>query len=160
MHAWVLNRFNLCNPWTVACQTPLFMGFSRQEYWSGLSCPPLGDLPNLGIEPESPMSPALADRFFTTRATWAWWEPNKYMWMKSILPSHTSPHQKGMAILQNLEPSTLSPADGNSVPGMSPKHFQFSDWIRRYSWDSTSSTIIKKKIFFHCPEHLIHISTF
>ena len=81
-------------------------------------------------------------------------------WMKSILPSHTSPHRKGMAILQNLEPSTLSPADGNSVPGMSPKHFQFSDWIRRYSWDSKSSTIIKKKFFFHCPEHLIHISTF
>ena len=46
------------------------MGFSRQEYWSGLPCPPPGDLPNLGIEPVSLMSPALAGRFFTSRATW------------------------------------------------------------------------------------------
>ena len=36
--------------WTVACQAFLSMGFSRQEYWSGLSCPPLGDLPNPGLE--------------------------------------------------------------------------------------------------------------
>jgi len=40
-------------PWTVACQAPLAMGFSRQEYWSGLPFPPSGDLPNPGIEPES-----------------------------------------------------------------------------------------------------------
>ena len=40
-------------PWTVARQCPLSMGFSRQEYWSGLPCPPPGDLPNLGIEPTS-----------------------------------------------------------------------------------------------------------
>ena len=41
-------------PWTVACQAPLSMGFSRQEYWSELSCPPPEDLPNPGIEPGSP----------------------------------------------------------------------------------------------------------
>ena len=41
-------------PWTVACQAPLFMGLSRQEYWSGLPCPPPGDLPNTGIKPRSP----------------------------------------------------------------------------------------------------------
>ena len=41
-------------PWTVACQTPLCLVFSRQEYWSGLSCPPPGDLPNAGIELGSP----------------------------------------------------------------------------------------------------------
>ena len=49
------------------------MGFSRQEYWSGLACPPPGDLPNLGIEPESLMSLALAGGFFfffTTTASW------------------------------------------------------------------------------------------
>ena len=40
--------------WTVAHQAPLSLGFSRQEYWSGLPCPPLGDLPNPGIEPISP----------------------------------------------------------------------------------------------------------
>ena len=41
-------------PWTVACQAPLSTGFSRQEYWSGLPFPSPGDLPNPGIEPESP----------------------------------------------------------------------------------------------------------
>ena len=40
-------------PWTVACQAPLSMGFSRQEYWSGLPCPSPGDLPNPGIKPRS-----------------------------------------------------------------------------------------------------------
>ena len=46
-------------PWTVACQAPLSMGFSRQEYWSGLPCPTPGDLPDAGIEPMSPTSSAL-----------------------------------------------------------------------------------------------------
>ena len=44
----------LATPWTVACQAPLFMGFSRQEYWSGLPFPSPGDLPDPGIEPRSP----------------------------------------------------------------------------------------------------------
>ena len=56
--------------WTVACQAPLPMGFSRQEYWSGLLCHPPGDLPNPGIKPTSLTSPALASRFSTTSATW------------------------------------------------------------------------------------------
>ena len=50
-------------PWTRACQVPLSMGFSRQEYWCGLPFPSPGDLPNPGIEP---VSPALAGKFFTT----------------------------------------------------------------------------------------------
>ena len=41
-------------PWTVACLTPLFMEFSREEYWSGLPFPSPGDLPDPGIEPRSP----------------------------------------------------------------------------------------------------------
>ena len=45
--------------WTVAYQAPLSMGFSRQQYWSGLSFPSPGDLPNPGIKPKSPVSPAL-----------------------------------------------------------------------------------------------------
>ena len=44
----------LVTPWTVAYQAPLSMGFSRQEYWSGLPFPSPGDLPDPGIEPESP----------------------------------------------------------------------------------------------------------
>ena len=57
-------------PWTVTCQASLPMGFSRQEYWGGLPCPPPGDLPNPGIKPESLMSPALAGGFFTTSVKW------------------------------------------------------------------------------------------
>ena len=53
-------------PWTVACQGSLFMGFSRQEYWSGLPFPSPEDLPNPGTEP---MSPTLAGRFFTARVS-------------------------------------------------------------------------------------------
>ena len=53
---------NSYNPVDCACQAPLSMGFSRQEYWSGLPFPSPGDLPDSGIEPRSP---ALADRFFT-----------------------------------------------------------------------------------------------
>ena len=41
-------------PWTVAYQVPPFMGFSRQEYWTGLPCPPPGDLPNPGTKPKYP----------------------------------------------------------------------------------------------------------
>jgi len=53
-------------PWTVACQTPLPMGLSQQEFWSGLPCFSPGDLPNPGVEPMSLASPALAGGFFTT----------------------------------------------------------------------------------------------
>ena len=51
-------------------QVPLSMGFSRQECWSGLPCPTLGDLLDPEIEPTSPVSPALGGGFFTTSATW------------------------------------------------------------------------------------------
>ena len=54
--------------WMVAQLTFLSMGFSRQEYWSGLPCLSPGDLPNSGIKPTSPASPALAGRFFTTES--------------------------------------------------------------------------------------------
>ena len=53
-------------PWTVACQAPLSMGFLRKEYWGGLPFPPPGDVPDPGVEPMSPVSPALTRGFFTT----------------------------------------------------------------------------------------------
>ena len=56
--------------WTVPCQAVLSMGFSKQEYWSGLPCSPPGDLLNSGIEPTSLMSPALAGGSFTTNTSW------------------------------------------------------------------------------------------
>ena len=58
------------NLWTIPCQAPLSMGLSRQEYWSGLSCFPPGDLPDPGFKPASLTCPALAGGFFTTSATW------------------------------------------------------------------------------------------
>ena len=60
----------LCN--TMDCSLPgsYVHGISRQEYWSGLPFPSPGDLPDSGIEPTSLVSPALAGKFLTTRATW------------------------------------------------------------------------------------------
>ena len=55
----------LATPWTVACQAPLSMVFPRQEYWSGLSCPPPWDRPNPGIQPVFLVAPALTGGFFT-----------------------------------------------------------------------------------------------
>ena len=70
---YVLNRFSpvglLATLCTVHHQAPRSMEFSRREYRSGLPCPPPGALPDPGLEPESPVSPALASRFFTTSAT-------------------------------------------------------------------------------------------
>ena len=64
------SRVRLCaSQWAVSCQASLSTGFSRQEYWGGLPCPPPGDLPDPGTEPVSLESPALAGRFFTTSVT-------------------------------------------------------------------------------------------
>ena len=57
-------------PRTTVCQAPRYMGFSQQEYWSGLPFHSLGDLPYPGIELASPASPVLASEFFTTDTTW------------------------------------------------------------------------------------------
>ena len=71
----MLSRFS-CVPlletlWTVAHQAPLSMRILQARIqWSGLPCPPPGDLPDPGIKPVSLMSPALAGRFFTTSTTW------------------------------------------------------------------------------------------
>ena len=67
MYAQLLSRVRLfATLRTVVSQTPLSTGFSRQEYWSGLPFPPPGDLPEPGIEPVSPVAPALVGGFFTT----------------------------------------------------------------------------------------------
>ena len=63
--------------WAIAHQAPLSVGFSRQEHWSGLPCPPLGGLPDSQVEPSSLKFPALAGRLFTTSTTRRrrWWHP-------------------------------------------------------------------------------------
>ena len=77
----------LATPWTVAHQAPLSMEFSRQEHWSGLPCPPPGDLPNPGIEPVCLMSLALAGEFFTTEPPakpTAYCDPFRSKWIDSV----------------------------------------------------------------------------
>ena len=73
-HACVLSHFSrvqfFATLWTIARQTPLSMGFSRQEYWSGLPHPPPRDLPGPGTEPVLLTSPALTGGFFTTSVAW------------------------------------------------------------------------------------------
>ena len=66
MYVHAQLRLTLCAPWTVACQTPLSMEFSKQENWNRLPCPPPGDPLDPGIKPTSLASPELAGRFFTT----------------------------------------------------------------------------------------------
>ena len=64
-HVWLFVTL-----WTVAHHSPRSMGFSRQEYWSGLPCPLPGHLPDPEIERSSPASPILTSWFFTTSAPW------------------------------------------------------------------------------------------
>ena len=68
MHASLLRRFSHVwlfeTLWTVALQAFLSMGFSRKKYWSGLPCPPPGDLPDPGVKPMSPVAPALQADFY------------------------------------------------------------------------------------------------
>ena len=70
MYTCMLSHFScvwlFATLWTVVCQAPLSMGFSRHEYWSGLPSPLPGHLPNPGFEPASLMSAALAGIFLTT----------------------------------------------------------------------------------------------
>ena len=71
MNVHLLNHIQLFStPWTAACQPPLFIKFSRQEYWSRLPFPTPGDLLDPGIETSSLASPALVGGFFATSATW------------------------------------------------------------------------------------------
>ena len=68
-----MSCLTLATPWTEACQAPLSMGFSRQEYWSGLSFPSPGDLPDPGTEPVSPILQVIsciAGKFFTAEPQW------------------------------------------------------------------------------------------
>ena len=84
--------------WTVACQPPLSMGFSRQKYWSGLPCLPPGDLPDPKIKLESPVSPVLAGRFFTIEP------PRKSPIDMRMIKSKDSAHQKVKACLPQTTP--------------------------------------------------------
>ena len=77
-HTWcsvVQLCLTFCNSMDYSPQAPLSMEFSSEEYWSGLTFPTLGNLPNPGIKPMSLASSELAGRFFTTSVSWEapWW---------------------------------------------------------------------------------------
>ena len=100
-------------PWTVAHQDPLSLGFSRQEYWSGLPCLPPGDIPNPGMEPTSLISPALADRFFATSATW---EARHLLYLSQISIVELSAVEVVLLLLDVfLQLVTLVPAGGKCL---------------------------------------------
>ena len=86
--------------WTVGRQVPLTMGFSRQEYQSGLPCPPPGDLLDPGMEPTSLTSPALSRGFFTTRSTW---EALSLLWLPyKRSQTEQLKHRNSFLIIQRL----------------------------------------------------------
>ena len=120
--------------WTVACQAPLSTGFSRQEYWSKLSCPPPWDLPDPGIEATSLMSPALAGRFFTTSATW---EAHIYTAAKSLQSCPTLCH-----------PIDGSPP-GSRVPGILQ--------ARTWEWGAIAFSRITQQTCLKVVQHRAHI---
>ena len=99
--------------WTVAFQAPLSVGFSRQEYWRGLPCPPPGDLPNPGIETTSLMPPALAGGFFTTSATWEAPVVSRPLHMSqemSVWPGTEIFHHQGLSDVPVQRPKVMSPS--------------------------------------------------
>ena len=110
MSAWVLSHFSyvqlLTTPWTVAHQVPLSMGFSRQEYWSGLSCPPPGDLPDPGIEPAS-SSPVLRAGFLLLSHQG---RPLKCRVQRDLVPSQCDDHHL------HLVPNMFISPKGSPVP--------------------------------------------
>ena len=119
----VLSRFSpvrlFVTPWIATHQPSLSMGILMQEYWSGLPCPPPGDLPNPGIEPESLMSPALAGRFFTTSATW-----------KAPLITFTFPHLYSAFLVAQM------------VKCLSTMQ---ETWVRSLGWEDT----LEKEMAIH-----------
>ena len=110
------SRVRLCvTPWTVTRQAPLSMGFSRQEYWSGVQCSPPGDLPDPGIKPAFLMSPALAGRLFATNATW------EALW------NHRTVYKSRLLL------RTLLAAEVDTDPGMPALHM-VQDHTRVGAW--------------------------
>ena len=116
---------------TIAHQAPLSVGFPRQEYWSGLSFPPPGDLPKPGTEPKSP---ALADGFFTTELP-----VKQYCWCsvqfsRSVMSYSLWPHES-----QHARPPCPSPSPTDSGP--------LSPWYH----PAISSSVVP---FSSCPQSL------
>ena len=121
------SHVQLCvTPWTIARQAPLSMGSSREEYWSGLPCPPPGDLTNPGAEPSSLLSPVLADRLPVRGHKWPGWpwrdcpsqvqitaRDGKYLTLEHIFQTQTNQFRTQLlywaVILSHSPPSLIHP---------------------------------------------------
>ena len=132
--------------WIVARQAPLSKGFSRQEYWSGLPCPPPRNLPDPGIEPKSLKLPALVDRFFTTHATWKHYEHATY-YAISFLENHflsfLQTRKQSLTLVQGWDlnlPLTLLGFSDRSVVKTPPPRYKrcrrhrFNPWVGKSPW--------------------------
>ena len=131
-------------PWTVAHQAPLSMGFSRQEYWSGLPCPPPGDLPNPGIKSMSLTSLALAGGLLTTSTAWeAPWvstsyeiKPNICCWfLKEPVGSKRRERKLGSPVSFSPSSQSIPKTDSETVRA----HFPGS---RQWGEESGSSSML------------------
>ena len=132
----------------IACQVPLSMGFSRQEYWSGLLCPSPGGLPNLKIKPEPPMSPALqADALPTETCV-------QFSSVAQLYPTLWDPMNSstpGLPVLHQLPESTqthvhqVSDAIQPSHPLLSPSPpaLNLSQHQGLFRWVSSSHQVAK-----------------
>ena len=128
-HVWVF-----ATPWTVAYQAPLSMGFSSQEYWSGLPCPPPGDLPSPGIEPRSPalqVDSLLSKPPGKTKNT----RVGSVQFSHSVVSDSLQPHG-----LQHTRPACPSP-----TPGVYPNSRPLNQWCQ----PTVSSSVVP---FSSCPQ--------
>ena len=99
-HVWLFATL-----WTIACQALLSMGFSRQEYWSGLPYPSPGNLPDLGIEPVFLMSPTVAGGFYTTSTTWKAQFPKCFLLKKKSTMNSKQKEKEKICWFNNHYPS-------------------------------------------------------
>ena len=139
--------------WTVACQAPLSMGLSRQEYWNGLPCPPPGYIPKLRIKPTPFMPPALPGELLyhsvqiSSVASNSLWPHGP--WMPGLPANHQLPeftqthvHWVGDAIQPN-----------NPLSSPSPSAFNFSQHQLLFKWVSSSHQVAKEFSFSISPSN-------
>ena len=101
-------------PWIVALQAPLCVGFSRQEYWSGLPFPSQEDLPDPGTQPMAPVSPVLAGRHFTVEPHFSQLSRSMKSWDETSLLGFPD-SSVGKESACNVGEPGLTPGSGRST---------------------------------------------
>ena len=108
MKGWSLNLvWFFATPWTLTYQTPLSIGFSRQEYWSGLPFPSPGDLPDLGIKPVSPVLQANSLHWVTWEALFFRTEVSNFNWLLVFVSRDLSKHSHTFISILSWAPLML-----------------------------------------------------